>query len=62
LLLPDADTSGSESGDLTPGFISDNDDCVANADVNSAELAIIAEMLPVTAKRVSEVHSKRRCL
>ncbi len=55
-------TRYSESGDLTPGFISDNDDCVAKADDNSADMDIIAEILPVTARRVREVRGKRQRL
>ena len=58
----DSGISTSESGDLTPGFISDNDDCVAKADDNTADMDVLAEMLPVTARRVREVHSKRQRL
>ena len=58
----DSGISTSESGDLTPGFISDNDDCVAKADDNTADMDVLAEMLPVTARRVREVHGKRQRL
>ena len=58
----DSGISTSESGDLTPGFISDNDDCVSKADDNTADMNVLAEMLPVTARRVREVHGKRQRL
>ena len=58
----DSGISTSESGDLTPGFISDNDDCVAKADDNTADMDVLAEMLPVTARRIKEVHDKRQRL
>lgn len=61
-MLCGADTLGSESGDLTPGFISDNDDCVAKANDSTADMDIIAELLPVTARRVREVYGKRQRL
>jgi hypothetical protein len=39
----------SESGDLTPGFISDNDDCICDE-----------KILPVTARRLKEMGKRQR--
>ena len=59
----DIQDRGSASSDtereLTPGFVSDQDDAIEGM-VNAADMAYMAEMLPLTAPRTREVRVGRR--
>ena len=54
-----ANSSGESGCMLTPGFVSDQDDAVEGV-VLDTEMQSLAELLPLTARRIRNARSSRR--
>jgi hypothetical protein len=55
----EASSTGESDGMLTPGFVSDQDDAVKGV-VLDTEMQLMADLLPLTARRIRYARKPRR--
>jgi hypothetical protein len=53
------DVASSDSDELSPGFISENDDCIDAVGLDPDGMSLMAKMLPVTARRTKECRRQK---